>query len=273
MKTLATSILRRVRDVVAKSGLEIRTVRGRDHWRAGMELIWRPFDSRTERVALSHVHEFGEEAIFLVRNQKDYIQSHLLAGKYYASDELKIIQRFYNSGTFLDIGANIGNHSIFAAKVLKAPKVIAVEPFPSAYRILRCNIALNDLFSTIIHVPVALSSSDCLGSMTSLEGNLGLTVLSEGVGDIPVRKGDDIFADEDIGFVKIDVEGAEMKVLEGMISTLERCRPPIMIEVDDINAQAFNAFCKEFDYRIADLKSPYRSNTYYMIVPVSDSTS
>ena len=267
MKPVVTSILRRLRDQIASRGIHIRTVRGREHWRAGIEIVWWPFDNRTERAIISHVKKFGKEAVFLVRDQKDYIQSHFLAGNYYAEDELKIIQQYYVGGTFVDVGANVGNHSLFAAIVLKAPKVFAVEPFPEAYRILRCNIALNDLASTITHLPMALSSSEGLGSMKALDGNIGLAILSEGPGDIPIHIGDHVFQTEKVGFVKIDVEGSEMMVLNGLYETMARCRPPAMIEVDNENTEAFSLFCKRLDYRIVEQRSPYRDNTYFMILP------
>lgn len=267
MKSFVASTLRKLRDQIAQRGLHLRTVRGREHWRAGIEVLWRPFDDRTERAFVSHVRKFGEESIFLVRDPNDYIQSHFLAGNYYAEDELKIIQQYYKGGTFVDVGANIGNHSVFAAVVLKAPKVLAVEPYPEAYRILRCNIALNDLASTITHLPMALSSTRGLGSLQSLQGNIGLTVLSESSGNVPIELGDEVFASQDVGFLKIDVEGLEMKVLNGLRETLARCRPPAMIEVDDENTEEFFSFCRDLDYIIVDKRSPYRANTYYMITP------
>ena len=119
--------LRSVRNAVSKSGLDIRTVRGRDHWRAGLEVIWHKFDDRTERARICHVDSFGPDVQFLVRSQSDYIQSHFLTGHFYSEPELKLIQQHYRGGVFLDVGANVGNHSLFAAKVLNAPRVIAVE--------------------------------------------------------------------------------------------------------------------------------------------------
>ena len=67
--------------------------------------------------------------------------------------------------------------------------------------------------------------------------------------------------------MKIDVEGSEMMVLNGLYETMARCRPPAMIEVDNENTEAFSLFCKRLDYRIVEQRSPYRANTYFMILP------
>jgi Met-10+ like-protein len=58
-------------------------------------------------------------------------------GVFYEREELEIIATHFKGGTFVDIGANVGNHSIFAAKFLGASKVIAFEPNPTAYVIFK----------------------------------------------------------------------------------------------------------------------------------------
>ena len=120
----------------------------------------------------------------------------------------------------------------------------------------------------IQHVPLALSDHQGAGSITALKGNLALAVLHEGAGDIRLAPGDDLFADEQVGFLKIDVEGAEMAVLRGLVQTIERCRPPMMIEVDDTNLEEFERFCSEHRYRSVASMKPYRANTYFLALPV-----
>jgi hypothetical protein len=48
-----------------------------------------------------------------------------------------------------------------------------------------------------------------------------------------------------VGFIKIDVQGAEMKVLLGSVETLARCRPAIFIEIDDAALRQFGSSAEE----------------------------
>lgn len=259
--------VRSLRDLLSATGLDVRTVRGRSHWRAGVEFIWHAFDRKTERAVISHVDSFGEEVLFLVRDQRDYIQSHFLEGDFYAEDELKLIQQHYRGGAFLDVGANVGNHSLFAAKILRCDHVIAIEPNPDAYKILRCNIALNGLEQVIHHQAIALSDHSGSGSIHASAGNLGQGILTENGGDTPLVRGDDLFADRTIGFLKVDVEGHELAVLRGLEQTIRRDRPSAMIEVDDDKLDEFQDFVGGLDYTTVASFKPYRDNSYALIVP------
>jgi FkbM family methyltransferase len=65
-------------------------------------------------------------------------------GAFYETEELNlIIQHYTHGGTFVDIGANIGNHAIYIARFTKSPKIIVFEPNPTAISILKTNLALN----------------------------------------------------------------------------------------------------------------------------------
>ena len=270
MKQRVAAQMRRIRDAVGRRGYWLRTIRGRDHWRAGVEILWRDYEDLHERVTISSVIVDDRLMQFLVRNKDDYIQAHHLRGKLYAEDELRRIGAAYRGGTFLDIGANVGNHAIAAARLMNAPKVIAFEPNPEAFRILRCNIALNDLAGVIQHVPFGLSDHDGHARAQSPEHgrNLGGTRLVEGEGDIELRQGDAFCAHEDVGFIKIDVEGAEMAVLGGLKETIARHRPPMLVEVDDRNRAAFDRFCEEFAYQVVERFRVYDGNENFIIRPI-----
>ena len=49
---------------------------------------------------------------------------------------------------------------------------------------------------------------------------------------VPVRRGDDVIANENPSLIKIDVEGFETKVILGLFKTIERCSPVVITEVD-----------------------------------------
>lgn len=263
-------LLRKGRDALGRRGIWIRTVRGSEQWRAGVEILWHDIDRAQERVTIATVAHGDQKMRFLVRNKDDWIQSHHLRGSLYAESELDLIRKVYRGGTFVDVGANVGNHSIAAACLFGAAKVIAFEPNPEAYRILRCNSALNDVAEIVTHLPVGLSDHVAKATAQSPDHgmNLGGTKLVEGVGDLSLQIGDDLLGEEAIGFIKIDVEGGEMPVLRGLRQTIARHRPPMLVEVDDDNVGAFDAWCQGQRYRIAERMRPYIGNENFLILPL-----
>lgn len=268
IKATLMSGLRRIRDAASRRGLTLRTVRGREQWRAGVELLWRDVEHGQERVTISDVLFDNHRVKMLVRNRDDWIQSHHCRGVPFAADELRQIGKLYRGKTFVDVGANVGNHSIIAATAFGAPRVIAFEPNPAAAQILIANIGLNNLSTVITHHAVGLSDSNGTASAVSPETglNLGGTKLVSGVGDLVLRRGDDLLGGEDIGFIKIDVEGAEMQVLAGLEETIRPTRPPMLVEVDDDNVEAFHAWIERFDYRVEARARPGAGNEDYFLV-------
>lgn len=269
MKTTMMSAVRILRNAFAQRGITIRSVRGRDFGRAGVECLWNDVDAGHERVTISDV-SFGEARFkMLVRNPDDWIQSHHFRGIAFAEDELRQIGRIYRGKTFVDVGANVGNHSIVAARALGAARVVAFEPNPVASRILLTNIALNDLTDTIVHHAIGLSDTD--GSATAFEPttglNLGGTKLIRGLGDLVLKRGDDVLGGEEIGFIKIDVEGAELQALAGLEKTIAAQRPPMLVEVDDRNVEPFRSWLASMNYQVAARARPGEGNEDYFLVP------
>ena len=134
-----------------------------------------------------------------------------------------------------DIGASIGTHAIFMAqKVGKEGRVIAFEPEASSYKELNANIALNSL-NNIITLKIALGnhfgeqlvhgySKDSFGLFSLIES--GNDKYSQ---EIELVEGDDCIRNKQLplpNVVKIDVEGYEYYVINGLKETLmqEKCR-------------------------------------------------
>ena len=155
----------------------------------------------------------------------------------YEKGTIQLLNEFLKSGsTFLDIGANIGLMSSIASKIVGASgKVLAVEANPKTIEILQHNLALNKAENVSIF-PFALGSEK--GSATLFENwNVnrgGASLLSqdqqEGI-EVPVEKLDDIFENDKIDLIKIDVEGFELEVLKGGIELLKKQLPVLIIEV------------------------------------------
>ena len=70
-----------------------------------------------------------------------------------------------------------------------------------------------------------------------------------------------------IDFVKIDVEGAELRVLEGLEQYTSKYRPTYFIEVDNKNAAGFQEWLTTANYRVVDQYHRYSVNINYLVAP------
>lgn len=213
----------------------------------------------------------GEKVFFLVDNPKDVVQIEHAEGRFYEEEELEIIGKYFRGGTFVDIGSNVGNHAVYAAKFLGASKVIAIEPNQAAYKILRCNIFLNELQDIIHHVAVGLSDAPGRASAeTNNMDNLGNTVLipDPSTGGIELTTGDTILDAEEVNFIKIDVEGLELSVFSGLSKTISRCRPAVFVEVQNGGKDNFFSLVNSLSYKISEKYARYPEMTNYLITPV-----
>lgn len=213
----------------------------------------------------------GKTVRFAVEDPADIIQSHHAAGHFYETEELSIIRdHFPAGGVFCDIGANVGNHAVFAALFLGAASVLAFEPNPKALRLLRLNVLLNGVQGIVDlgQTGVALGRAGGQASMETPEHNLGGNRLNpdDPDGVIEIRTGDSVLAGRKIDFLKVDVEGMEMAVLDGLAETIRRCRPPIFIEVLDEATRALEQWSAANGYRIAETYRRYATCKNFMLV-------
>ena len=156
------------------------------------------------------------------------------------------------SGVFLDVGANIGRYSVSLAGRLD--KVYAFEPSSRTFLALVRNVDVNGLVN--VHaLKIALWNGDGTESFY-VKGRSGLGSLVRRDNSIreeriTTRALDHLIDDLEIkriDLVKIDVEGAEKEVLEGMRDTLLRFRPRLIVEVSKRNECWVNGFLGSLGY-------------------------
>jgi FkbM family methyltransferase len=141
-------------------------------------------------------------------------------------------------GVFVDVGANIGTHSIYAALSGRFDRVIAIEPEPRNAALIRDNVSMNDLpvRFDIVRKAVGEAPSAAWLKVHPADGGMHAVVRQPGAGTIGVEQDTlpNILASlgvaaEEVGFIWMDVEGHEFKVFEGMESLLLR-RTPVFFE-------------------------------------------
>ena len=155
----------------------------------------------------------------------------LYQGYFYEETFLRYIQSLQVRGTYLDIGAFVGTHTIFFSMICGAERVHSFEPRPSVHARLAANVELNELADRVTLHQVAL---------TDTPGELSLTF--GGVTNIvPGMRLDDLVT-EPVALIKIDVEGMEPVVLDGARQLLRRSRPIVFAEAG--TAPEYEAVCR-----------------------------
>lgn len=138
----------------------------------------------------------------------------------------------------IDVGANDGSYVHYLRRY--ARRVVAYEPMPHLAAALRAK------FPARVRIE-AMALSDDTGSvelrMPLVDGILveGCSTISFDASatyagyrsvEVPMARLDDVYQG-DVGFIKIDVEGHEQAVLDGAVETIRRCRPRLLIEIDE----------------------------------------
>jgi len=159
-----------------------------------------------------------------------YAQAFTRAGEY----ELRIMRDLVPKNCLaIDIGANSGIYSFHMSRF--ASSVLAFEPNPEYHDKLRSigkkvqlqTFALSDVYEkTILRIPkTAWGAGHGLGTLEQVEGEISQEVTVE------AKTLDQL--DLSPGFIKIDVEGHEMRVIRGATATLLRSRPNVLVECEE----------------------------------------
>ena len=240
-----------------------------------------PVTERTENViriegVLVITNKYEKPLRFFVRNRRDLVQAYHFSGEFYEAEELNIIQRYFQAGgIFVDIGANVGNHTVFAAKILSAKKVIPFELHPDAVEVLTANIALNccqTVDTSYLGYGVSSSPDKLLPKRAGYGNNLAGVRFERRGGNqgFPTISGDAALKDQWVDFIKIDIEGMEIEALESLENTIKRCRPKIFIEVDNKNDDIFHSWRHHHKYTISERYRRYKWNVNYLLAPANN---
>lgn len=208
----------------------------------------------------------GNVRFYVPNYPADYIQRTIVDSQdFYEAELLKELDEFIpNNATILDIGANIGNHSLYWSKIRFAHKIFAFEPMISTYQILHKNVQINRLEDKVFTYNIGLSDASGSAELNthiyshpeikfSIE-TVGSAALSKSAeGEMRLQPLDSLtFINEleQIDFVKIDVEGFECNVLKGAEKTLRKFKPLIFIESFSQNYIETDKILTSFGYEM-----------------------
>jgi FkbM family methyltransferase len=215
-----------------------------------------------ERLGADNLIEIGRKfyySIFLRDNGNNYIRKNINGETYKLVPSLALSADTYEphliawlkeclkpGDSFWDIGANWGFISLPAAKIVgSSGQVLAVEPSPANLAWLKRHIILNKCENIVTVIEAAVSENN--GGLVSLnllnDGNSPSNSLMFSVSvngespqvsqqiNVPSINLDRLLADQERSptLVKIDVEGAELKVLQGASQLLSSKESPIIL--------------------------------------------
>jgi FkbM family methyltransferase len=180
---------------------------------------------------------------------------------------LKLIRKeLKNTDTFLDIGANIGQHSLYASHFCK--KVISFEPLSDIHSQFTKSIYKNRFYNIFLH-KLALGSETKELPIYVHQQNVGASSIFTSEDRklkeyIQVEKLDSFIEKieiEKVDFMKIDVEGYEWEVLQGAEKVIASQKPKIIIEFSPYIYNQINhniglniyKYLKDFGYNIIDV--------------------
>lgn len=228
-------------------------------------------------------------------NPNDSIGKHILRQEIWEPHLISFMKHFIKEGQIcLDIGANFGWHTLHMAKITgKTGSVYAFEPLKENVYLLKKNINENNIKNVILH-EVALgntrqTSTICnayLGNKTNIGDSFVSTHYKyrDGHQDLKIddfigkeeiivklnkqlafiEKLDNIKIRDKVDFIKLDVQGYELMVLEGAQKILRNDRPVIAIELEDPTNVLYGYDCgvlldyiRSFDYDVYFLYAKY----------------
>lgn len=168
--------------------------------------------------------------------------------------------------TYLDCGANIGNHSLFFACIAKAKKVFSFEGNPPTYNILAKNIELNNLQDKVNAYNCVLGEKEGFAQISHCDLlNIGGTDFAESKDQngIEMKALDSFPFGEKIDFVKMDVEGFEYHVLKGAKNLLLKDKPILWVEIFSSNYQQVSELLSNLGYK--QIEALDRDNYIFMV--------
>lgn len=199
-----------------------------------------------------------------------------------------ILRHINPTDVFFDVGANVGIYSCLAAEAIDSGEVVSFEPYPPNIRELKRNLNLNESRAVIKKIALGDDSGEVgFTPPTESQGAYGgAAVIQHSQPEYTVQQStvDHLVSEAEIptpDILKIDVEGAEMDVLQGMSNTLSEDRCGLIVcevhqpmeqrsSIEDFNGSKEDVirFLESNGYSVSTIQT-HRRRTHIMAQPRS----
>ena len=194
------------------------------------------FNSKNEK--FNSLYEFNPVIFF-----NDTISNEINIDGVYEKSQLDIIKPFLKKDIFIDIGANLGNHTLYLSKHFK--KIYSFEPHPLTFKLLEINTNYKSnikifnfgLSEQEKKTSIVIKSTNNIGGENFKENNYDGKIKKEAF----FKNYDEMYNFKNqISFIKIDVEGNELDVLKSMYKNLTNNQAILLLEFDVKNFRENN---------------------------------
>jgi len=167
------------------------------------------------------IYPYAEKSKFIIWKGLTGATGNLYCGLLEFEDMSFLLHFLRRSDTFVDIGANVGSYTILGANEVGA-HTISIEPIPRTFEILEENIVINKVQNKVKSLNIGLGSKKGQLKFTKSNDttNHVATKNNQDLIDVPVDLFDNIIELKNPTLIKIDVEGFETEVLNGMSNAL-----------------------------------------------------
>lgn len=202
-----------------------------------------------------------------------------VSGIFYELSELEIIKKNLKSkDVIVDVGSNTGNHLVYFAKIMKAGKVIPIEFHPETIELLKRHIYFNEIenadlsklgyavgkergeFMLAEHPANDLCLTEVFASDRHNNSYQDMGDKGQKINIIPL----DELIHEKVDFLKIDVEGLEIDVLQGAKNIFLKSKPDGMVEVKKANEKSFFNLVEKMGYQVVEAIEYWSYSNFYI---------
>ncbi|RYH05959.1 FkbM family methyltransferase [Tropicimonas sp. IMCC6043] len=178
-----------------------------------------------------------------------------------------MVARLQPSALILDIGSNVGNHTLFLAAA--GYRVRSFEPNQDLATAQRESVVRNGFGDHVLVEVCGIGATNSYAAFAVEDhANLGAQKLALGEGDIQVRRLDDMEFDGAVAALKIDVEGMEPEVLKGAAELIARDRPLLYIEAATF--ESFHQVCAELVPHGYAVEACFNNTPTFLFLPAED---
>ncbi len=199
--------------------------------------------------------------ILLNLDIRDSIDREIYFTNRYEEEQIKLLLaniKKYKITRFVDVGANIGIYALTIAKNIPNIKIDAFEPHKEAFERMKANIHQNGYSQIIQSHNLALSNENKEGylladSRFSTYQSGGAKVDTKGEMKITQIRGDDLIKDTgNMIAIKIDVEGFELSVLQGIQNLIKNNKVFLQIEIFDQELSETSKFLEAYNFKLIE---------------------